>query len=380
MNTTLSSNIHRTAKNPFFPYIEAGKLSQVVLGLNYELHRQLIRLNLGGLKKIAPCPANTPSKKENTFITLNAVIKNRPEAAIELLKTLSTELAQENYPFAQLHRAFTTGNLNHLPDPAQLVNQLRTTCAVDSFKDKQFVSESLTNLIENFLRPVQSRIERGEQFDPAQLNQLLDLSVVLLKGLGKLADNQVTTVGTLKIAHLNQLVDFYNTVLETVLPVENRRSIEALRGLLERKSTAIATVQRYALDLRRLDNNMRADRDVVMAAVKQVGWSLGYASDDLKNERDIVKAAIDQNGLALGYASQEIRKDRSMVMAAINKTGYAYQYACAELKQDVSVAIAAVKQNQNVFDMMSIRLQRNPDIIEAAFGSAGKPELWPFIL
>ena len=268
MNTTPSSNIHRTAKNPFFPYIDTGKLSQVVIGLSYELNRQLARLNCAGLKKIAPCPASTSPKEKNAFIALNAVIKNRPEVAMMLLDTLSTELAQENYAYAQLNRAFTTSKLNHLPDPEQLMTELQKICAVDSFKDKSYLRENLTNLIGIFLRPVQLRIEMGEHIEPAQVHQLLNLSVVLLKGLGKLASNKVTTVGKFELEHLNQLISFYDVVLKKGPPIANKAFIQSLHNFLHRKIVAISIVKQAPQNIHHLDDKeMRDDWDVISAAL-----------------------------------------------------------------------------------------------------------------
>ena len=56
-----------------------------------------------------------------------------------------------------------------------------------------------------------------------------------------------------------------------------------------------------------------------LSLVKQNGYALNYASDELKKDREIVLAAVKINGLALEYASDELKKDRDIVLAAVKR-------------------------------------------------------------
>ena len=49
---------------------------------------------------------------------------------------------------------------------------------------------------------------------------------------------------------------------------------------------------------------MRADRDVVMAAVAQNGCALRFAAEDLRGDRDIVLVAVSRAGSALQDAAE----------------------------------------------------------------------------
>ena len=69
---------------------------------------------------------------------------------------------------------------------------------------------------------------------------------------------------------------------------------------------------------------LRADREVVLAAVEHDGWggrSLGYASPELRADREVVMAAVRQRGLALEYASEALRADSEVVGAAVQQHG-----------------------------------------------------------
>ena len=57
--------------------------------------------------------------------------------------------------------------------------------------------------------------------------------------------------------------------------------------------------------------NLISDRDIVLAAVRQSGWSLQHASAGLKNNQDVVLSAVRNHSVALYYASHELRQDES---------------------------------------------------------------------
>ena len=57
------------------------------------------------------------------------------------------------------------------------------------------------------------------------------------------------------------------------------------------------------------------------------GGILQYASEELRADREIVLAAVQDNGWALEYASDELRTDREIVLAAIQKDGRILKYA-----------------------------------------------------
>lgn len=341
--------------------------ARAMLALGCELHRQIARFSKTSLRTThSRIPATAPTSK-NAFIALNAVIQNRPEAATDLLRLLAHELAPENYKLAQLHSAFKTGDYNRLPESSQLAGELEKICSVDSFPNKQFVLDSLEKLISAFIQPTRVKIENGENVPPHQLNHLANISVVLLKALGRLSDNTVTTIGKLSASHLEQLVALYNLALQTERAVDDHTSIESIRNLLHRKREAIVTIQESPLELENLDEVSRSDRDVVMIAVQLMGWTLSFASEHLKNDREIVLAAVNQNGWALGFASEEMRNDKAVVMSAVKNSGVALQFASQELKKDRELVIAAVKQNPTSIVLLSLEFQRDPEIRALAF-------------
>lgn len=58
---------------------------------------------------------------------------------------------------------------------------------------------------------------------------------------------------------------------------------------------------------------MRADKDVVMEAVKNKGIIVKYASKKLKEDKDIAIEAIKQNKKAFEFLGENIKKDENIL-------------------------------------------------------------------
>ena len=63
-----------------------------------------------------------------------------------------------------------------------------------------------------------------------------------------------------------------------------------------------------------------------MAAVSEGGRAL-YADEEMKRNRDIVMAAVSEDGRALQYATMELKRDPEIVMAAVSTYGVPYGLA-----------------------------------------------------
>ena len=77
--------------------------------------------------------------------------------------------------------------------------------------------------------------------------------------------------------------------------------------------------------------------------MQQDGYALRHASPEVRADREVVLAAVQQSGYALRHASLEVRADREVVLAAVQEDGYALEHASPELQQDEEL-IALSKQ------------------------------------
>ena len=72
------------------------------------------------------------------------------------------------------------------------------------------------------------------------------------------------------------------------------------------------------LALQYASNELKADKEVALAAVKNTGYALEFASDELKADKEVVTTAVNNAGDALAYASHKFKADKEVVMLAVN--------------------------------------------------------------
>ena len=91
------------------------------------------------------------------------------------------------------------------------------------------------------------------------------------------------------------------------------------------KEDVIKVVSEYAFELVNASDELKADREIVLAAVQNdtYGMALQYASKELKADREIVLTAVQKKSYpsALVYASEDLRADREIVLAAVQTSG-----------------------------------------------------------
>jgi hypothetical protein len=75
-------------------------------------------------------------------------------------------------------------------------------------------------------------------------------------------------------------------------------SVELQRRIIDDRSTTFKIGDLFA----HLDISLKADRNIVLEAVKQDGYLLLYASDNLKKDYEVVKAAFKQNSKSIKYS------------------------------------------------------------------------------
>ena len=91
---------------------------------------------------------------------------------------------------------------------------------------------------------------------------------------------------------------------------------------------------------------LKDDKEVLLTAVKQSGWTCCYASDRLKGDKDVLIEACKNDGQVLYFASQELRDDKDVVLEAVKNKPIILKYASLRLRSDKDVAIAAVTKGK----------------------------------
>ena len=113
-------------------------------------------------------------------------------------------------------------------------------------------------------------------------------------------------------------------------------------------------------------DKLKADKEFVLEAITLNGAALSHIADKYKGDKEIVLAAVNQNGIVLNYATDKLKNDKEVVLTAVNKRGDALYYASDKLKDDKEIVLAAVKSNSLSLDDASKRLKDDKEIVLAA--------------
>ena len=84
------------------------------------------------------------------------------------------------------------------------------------------------------------------------------------------------------------------------------------------------------------NNKIITDREEMLETVKKdgTGFALMNASDTLKADREVVLEAVKTKGGALESASDTLKADREVVLEAVMNWGVALRFASEELQND----------------------------------------------
>ena len=162
----------------------------------------------------------------------------------------------------------------------------------------------------------------------------------------------------------------------------------ALSALRADREIMLAAVSRDGAALRWASEALREDAELVRAAVAENGSALEYASSALRDDEDIVQTALGSrlravNWLGFGpgdketfrspfqFASERLRALKPMALLAVQRDGMMLRHACCELRGDKEVVLAAVTQNGDALSFASEELDAERDIVLSAVRTAG---------
>jgi len=118
---------------------------------------------------------------------------------------------------------------------------------------------------------------------------------------------------------------------------------------------------------------LQADRHFVLDAVRLNAAVLPYISAALRGDREIVLAAVRRRGELLSCLSSEFRADQEVVMSAVKQHGLAFRYAAESLRADKNLVIASVEQNAGALAYAAEALRSDREVLSAALRSKDYP-------
>ena len=100
---------------------------------------------------------------------------------------------------------------------------------------------------------------------------------------------------------------------------------------------------------------LRADKEVVLTAVRQYGLAVQHASQDLRADKDIALAAVQQDGNALEFLPAFL-DDLEVVLAAVQQVHDAVLSAAPPLPLELFFSLRAIRANALTLDVVSDEL------------------------
>jgi len=108
------------------------------------------------------------------------------------------------------------------------------------------------------------------------------------------------------------------------------------------------------------------DREFITNALARNWQALKFADQELRGEKDIVLAAVRSGGLAIKYASEELQADRDVAIEAVKQTWQVYQKLNKKLRSDSEIAKCATQQDWHSLKYITKDLKTNHDLMRIA--------------
>lgn len=146
--------------------------------------------------------------------------------------------------------------------------------------------------------------------------------------------------------------------LELAYPPFNR--------LIDRRVRCISGVSQNGLSLKKLSEDERTDKKIVLAAIKNNPNAFKHCSEEMKNDKEVVLTAVKKSGALLFDASEAMKSDEEVCITAVTQNGMALRYVSQDLRDTRSVCIAAVKQNALSLCYASENMKDDLDVVRTA--------------
>ena len=111
-------------------------------------------------------------------------------------------------------------------------------------------------------------------------------------------------------------------------------------------------------------DELRADKDFVLATIGQKWSVLRYVDKSLRDDSDVVLAAVRRDAGSFRDASTRLRSDRNFILAAVKQNGLVLQHLNKFKRDDTDVVRAAVLQNAASWFCASARLRSSKDLVK----------------
>ena len=109
-----------------------------------------------------------------------------------------------------------------------------------------------------------------------------------------------------------------------------------------------------------------ASRECVLTIVSEEGNALAYAAEDVQSDKDVVIAALMGGSIGLREVHHSLQDDKDVVLAAVKKDGKQLEFARLRFRSDKEVVLAAVRVNGLALEFAECVLRNDVEVVLAA--------------
>lgn len=118
---------------------------------------------------------------------------------------------------------------------------------------------------------------------------------------------------------------------------------EKVKQVFDQRHFVMAALEKDPLILRFASSNLKADKELVLRAVKSCWKALEYASEELRSDLDVVATALAQTQSALQFAAESIKDNYDLVLEAVKTDPQALGFASKRLRADDVISATAYR-------------------------------------
>ena len=227
---------------------------------------------------------------------------------------------------------------------------------LDEYPDKEKYRKKSLDM--KRLTEIYEKQENGEKLTLDDLRFIYELDGEI-EGFGWSKDVRIEELRLKNIIHDKNFAMLFVAKAKEYDAIGNYISDE----LKDDREVVLAAVKKYGFNLTYASEELKKDREIVLEAVKNCGYALKYVIEEFKNDREIILEAVKSYGTILEIVPEEFKKDREIVLEAVKNNGGALQYASEELKNDRELVLEMVKQDRFALENISYEFTNDKDFI-----------------
>jgi len=137
------------------------------------------------------------------------------------------------------------------------------------------------------------------------------------------------------------------------------------------KQEALDAVNIDGMRLDECSDNLRNDKDVAIAAVKNREKAMMFVSEKLKSDKDVIRSALvrkstlrSEEGIAFSFLPDKIKDNEIIVLMSIPMFGGAFQYISDRLKKDEDFIVEAALVNIEILRHVDSKFLKDENFIQ----------------